>query len=79
MADVRGRDLSALDWVAVVVAIVGALNWGLVGLFGFNLVAALFGPMTVLTRIVYVLVGLSGLYLIYMVARPSPTERVPTR
>jgi hypothetical protein len=76
MAYVRGRDLTALDWIAVVLAIIGALNWGLVGLFDFNLVAALFGPMTVVSRIVYILVGLSGLYLIYMVARPATTERV---
>lgn len=75
MAYVRGRDLSGLDWVAVVIAIIGALNWGLVGLFDFNLVSALFGPMTALSRIIYVLVGLSGLYLIYMVARPTTPER----
>lgn len=77
MAYVRGRDLTGLDWVAVVLAIIGALNWGLVGLFDFNLVSALFGPMTALSRIIYVLVGLSGLYLIYMVARPPASERAP--
>ena len=41
--------------------IIGALNWGLVGLFGFNLVSFLFGEMTTLTRIIYVLVGLSAI------------------
>lgn len=78
MAYVRGRDLNGLDWVAVVLAIIGAINWGLVGLFGWNIVAAIFGPMSVLSRIVYILVGLSGLYLIYMVGRPAPSERVTT-
>jgi uncharacterized protein len=76
MATVRGRDLNGLDWAAVVLAIIGALNWGLVGIFGWNLVSAIFGPMSVLSRIVYILVGIAGLYLIYMVGRP--TERVTT-
>jgi uncharacterized protein len=49
---------------ALVLAIIGALNWLLVGLFRFNLVSAIFGEMSTLSRIVYVLVGLAGLYLI---------------
>jgi uncharacterized membrane protein YuzA (DUF378 family) len=49
---------------ALVLTIIGALNWLLVGLFRFNLVSAIFGDMSTLSRIVYVLVGLSGLYLI---------------
>jgi len=54
-----------LGWVATVLVIVGALNWALVGLFSFNLVAAIFGAGSALTRIIYVLVGASGLYLIF--------------
>jgi hypothetical protein len=50
-------------WVALLLVIVGGLNWGLVGAFNFNLVAALFGPMSTLTRAVYVLVGLSAIYI----------------
>lgn len=57
--------MNALDWIAMVLLIVGGLNWGLVGMFDFNLVAALFGSQTPLSRIVYVLVGLSALYSIY--------------
>jgi uncharacterized membrane protein YuzA (DUF378 family) len=49
---------------ALVLAIIGAVNWLLVGLFRFNLVSAIFGDMSALTRIIYVLVGLAGLYLI---------------
>lgn len=56
--------LNALDWVALVLVIVGGLNWALVGLFGFDLVAAIFGDMSVLARIVYVLVGLSAVYVL---------------
>lgn len=55
--------LNALDLTALVLVIVGGLNWALVGLFGFDLVATLFGDMSVLSRIVYVLVGLAAAYL----------------
>jgi uncharacterized membrane protein YuzA (DUF378 family) len=50
-----------LHWIALVLVIVGAVNWGLVGLFQFDLVAALFGGQSAtLSRVVYSLVGLSG-------------------
>ena len=54
--------MKAIDVTAVVLVIIGALNWGLVGTMRFNLVAALFGD-GVLSSIVYTLVGLSGAYL----------------
>ena len=50
-------------WFALVLVIVGAVNWGLVGLFQFDLVAALFGSASVLSRLVYSLVGLAGIVL----------------
>ena len=53
-----------LDGTALTIAIIGAVNWGLIGLFRFDLVAFLFGDMSWFSRIVYVLVGISGLYLI---------------
>lgn len=53
-----------LDITALIITIIGALNWGLIGLFKFDLVAFIFGDMSLLSRIVYVLVGLCGLYLI---------------
>lgn len=55
--------LSGLDWFALILVIVGGLNWGLVGVLDFDLVATLFGDMSSLSRIVYVLVGLSAVYL----------------
>ncbi len=58
------KNLTTLDWIAIILVIIGGLNWALVGLFSWDLVAAIFGDMSVLTRIVYVLVGLSALYLI---------------
>ena len=58
------KNLSALSWAAIALVVIGALNWGLVGLFNFNLVAALFGSGSALSRLVYVVVAIAGLYLI---------------
>ncbi len=55
--------MKAVELLALVLVLVGALNWGLVGLFGFDLVATLFGEMSMLARVVYSLVGLSALYV----------------
>lgn len=60
-----------LDGTALTVAIIGAVNWGLIGLFRFDLVAFLFGDMSWLSRIIYVIVGLCGLYLITFFMRLS--------
>jgi uncharacterized membrane protein YuzA (DUF378 family) len=54
--------MKKIDVVAAVLLVVGGLNWGLVGAAGIDVVATLFGVMSPLTRSVYVLVGLSGLY-----------------
>ena len=53
-----------IDGIALTIAIIGAVNWGLIGFFDFNLVAAIFGSMTWLSRIIYALVGVCGLYMI---------------
>jgi hypothetical protein len=55
-----------LYWLTIILVVVGALNWGLVGLFDLDLVALIFGAMTMLSRIVYVLVGVAGAYLLVM-------------
>lgn len=52
-----------LDYTLLTLVIIGAINWGLIGFFRFDLVAFLFGNMSWLSRIVYALVGISGLYL----------------
>lgn len=54
----------ALDCTALTIAIIGAVNWGLVGFLKFDLVAFLFGNMSLISRIVYGLVGLCGLYML---------------
>lgn len=56
--------MKALTLTAVLVLVIGGLNWLLVGAFNFDLVATLFGEMSALSRIVYVLVGLSAIYVL---------------
>ncbi|MBD3282641.1 MAG: DUF378 domain-containing protein [Candidatus Portnoybacteria bacterium] len=56
--------LSAIDWIAIILLIIGGVNWGLVGLFSFDLVATIFGDMSTIARVIYVVVGLSGLWVL---------------
>jgi len=78
MAVVR---LSAFDWVCFALLIIGALNWGLVGLLDVNAVEALLEPVfqpvaaDVVARAIYVLVGLAGLYVFYPLYRVSRRTR----
>ncbi len=62
------KKLNALDWIAVILVIVGGLNWGLVGIFNFNLVSWIFASVYFLARIVYILVALAAIYLIIIAA-----------
>ena len=71
------KKLNALDWVALVLLIVGGINWGLIGFFAFDLVAAIFGPLTIASRIVYALVGLSAIYV--AVISPAFSRRTETK
>lgn len=61
--------MKALNLLTLILVIVGGVNWGLVGAFDFNLVAALLGEGSALSRVVYVLVGLSALWQIAPLAR----------
>lgn len=54
--------MKIIDKIALVLIIIGAVNWGLIGLLQFNLVELIFGDMTILARIIYSLVGISGLW-----------------
>jgi uncharacterized membrane protein YuzA (DUF378 family) len=67
--------MSALDYVAMVLLIVGGLNWAMVGLFSVDLVATVFGPDSPASRLVYVLVGLAALYSIYTTAKMAGAKR----
>lgn len=53
--------MNFLKYTAYVLTLIGALNWGLIGFFGFNLVGAIFGDMTLVSRIIYSLVGISAI------------------
>jgi uncharacterized membrane protein YuzA (DUF378 family) len=55
---------NALDWIVLLLVVIGGLNWGLVGIFDFDLVATFFGEMSTVSRIVYALVGVSAIYLL---------------
>jgi len=56
--------MKIIDKIALALVIIGAINWGLIGLFNFNLVDTIFGTMSLLSRIIYTLVGISGLWSI---------------
>ena len=73
--------MRVLNSIALILVIIGALNWLLVGLFGFDLVASLFaagwGTLSTVSRIVYALVGLSGLWLLFgLLPQLVTTERM---
>lgn len=69
--------MRALNLITLLLVIIGAINWGLVGAFDFNLVSALFGANSFLSNLIYILVGLSGLYqlvpFLQGVANKQPT------
>ena len=64
-----------LDWLALVLLIIGGLNWGLVGLFGIDLVASIFGPGSMISRVIYIAVGVAGLWG-FALTRLGPTKHV---
>ena len=54
-----------LKWIAFILLIIGGINWGLVGIFSFDLVAKIFGALTIISRVIYTLVGVSAIYLLF--------------
>jgi len=64
-----GKQLKTVDYIALVLVVVGAINWGLVGFFGFGLVRVIFGDMTMFSRIIYAIIGICGLYAISFFAK----------
>lgn len=67
--------MKIISLIAVILSAIGAINWGLVGAFNFNLVAALFGADSVLSKVVYVLVGISGILLLFTISHIiNPTQ-----
>ena len=67
-----------MDKIALTLAIIGGINWGSIGIFGFDIVAALFGGSgSMLSRIIYTLVGLAALWCISLLWRPQHDEERP--
>jgi uncharacterized membrane protein YuzA (DUF378 family) len=58
--------MKVLDFIVVILLIIGGLNWGLVGIFDFDLVEFIFGQMSIITRIIYILVAISAIYQIIL-------------
>ncbi|RSL34161.1 DUF378 domain-containing protein [Salibacterium salarium] len=71
--------MSGLQRTALVLTIIGAINWGLIGFFGFDLIAAIFGSQAqAMARVIYALVGIAGLYSISILMKPDEElERSP--
>ena len=73
--DVNHMSRTPIDRIALLLVIAGALNWLVIGLFEYNFVAAVFGAATFVSRTIYSLVGLAGLYSISLLFRESVPDR----
>lgn len=63
--------MKIINWIALTLVIIGAINWLLVGIFEFNLVDTIFGSLSVLSRIIYIIVGIAGLWSIAFYSKVS--------
>ena len=70
------KKLNTLDFVSLVLVIIGGLNWGLIGAFKFNLVQAILGN-EILGRVVYVLVGLAAVYAVSLLSKTENQTKNP--
>lgn len=68
-------DSRGLDYFVLTIVIIGAVNWGLIGFFGLDLISWLFGSMTLLSRIIYGIVGICGLYMLSVFGRITSMSR----
>lgn len=66
--------MKALDYIVLILVIVGAVNWGLVGFFNFDLVRVIFGDMSIVSRVIYAVIGICGLYAISYCGRIGNNE-----
>jgi uncharacterized protein len=70
------KKMNFWDWLTLILVVVGGLNWGLVGFFNFNIIDAIFGAMSIASRIIYAIVGLSAIYVAFMPAMMTSEERM---
>lgn len=64
-----------LNIISLILVIIGAINWGLIGFFQFDLISSIFGTMTAFTRVVFALIGIAGLYSFAFFGREDYRER----
>jgi len=69
--------MGLIGWIAMILLIVGGLNWGLIGLLDFDLVGFIFGAMSIVSRIVFILVGLSAIYVLFTSTKKNQSS-MPT-
>lgn len=72
------KKCNVLDIIAFILVVVGGLNWGLIGAFGYNLVDAIFGAMSLIAKIIYILVGLAAIYLVLTCKKCKTCCQKPT-
>jgi len=65
------KTMKTIDIIALILVVIGAINWGLIGLFDFNLVDSIFGTMSAISRIIYTLVGIAGLWCLSLFGKIS--------
>jgi uncharacterized protein len=63
------KNLELIRMISLILLLIGGINWGLVGIFNLNLVSSIFGIGTLITRLIYILVGLAAIYIIYGVIK----------
>ena len=63
------KKMATLEWIVYILVIIGALNYGIAGLFNYDILGMIFGGIPILMKIVAVLIGVAGLYLIYMITK----------
>ena len=66
---------NGIDYTALTIVVIGAINWGLIGFFNFNLVSFIFGGSALVCRIIYAIVGVCGLYLLSLYGRIADMNR----
>ena len=66
--------MNKMDYIALILVAIGAINWGLIGFFSFDLIRVIFGDMTMVSRIIYALVGIAGLYSLSFFGRLRDDE-----
>ncbi|MBU5455092.1 DUF378 domain-containing protein [Caproiciproducens sp. MSJ-32] len=66
--------MKVIDNIALILVIIGAINWGLIGFFDFNLVEAIFSTMPAISRVIYAIVGIAGLYCLSLFSKVNNSD-----